>query len=59
MIDPNTFAEFTFSSSAVGGVRASKRLAETYVKQLAAVPETTRGCLASSGAAVVLLPARR
>ena len=44
MIDPNTFAEFTYSSSAVGGVRASKRLAETYVKQLAAAPETTRGC---------------
>jgi hypothetical protein len=44
MIDPNTFAEFTFSSSSVGGVRAAKRLANTYCKQLAAASETTRGC---------------
>jgi hypothetical protein len=45
MLDPNTGQEFTFSSSSVGGVRAAKRLADTYVKQIAAAPETTRGCL--------------
>ena len=45
MIDPATGAEFTFSSSSVGGVRAGKRLANTYIKQSRAAPETTRGCL--------------
>ena len=45
MIDPNTRAEYTFSSSSVGGVRAAKRLADTYVKQMKAAPETTKGCL--------------
>jgi hypothetical protein len=45
MIDPDTHAEFTFSSSSVGGVRAAKRLADAYIKQMRAAPETTRGCL--------------
>ena len=45
MVDPNTRAEYTFSSSSVGGVRAAKRLADTYVKQMKAAPETTKGCL--------------
>ena len=45
MIDPATRAEFTFSSSSVGGVREAKRLADTYIKQMRAAPETTRGCL--------------
>jgi hypothetical protein len=45
MIDPDTREEFTFSSSSVGGVRAAKRLADTYTKQMRAAPETTRGCL--------------
>ena len=45
MIDPDTRTEFTFSSSSVGGVRAAKRLADAYIKQLRTAPETTRGCL--------------
>jgi hypothetical protein len=45
MIDPDTRAEFTFSASSVGGVRAAKRLADSYIKQMRAAPETTRGCL--------------
>ena len=45
MVDPATREEFTFSSSSVGGVRATKRLASTFVKQMKAAPETTRGCL--------------
>jgi len=45
LIDPNTRAEFTFSASSFGGVRACKQLASTYVKQIAAAPETTQGCL--------------
>jgi hypothetical protein len=45
MVDPATREEFTFSSSSVGGVRASKRLTHMYVKQMKAAPETTRGCL--------------
>jgi hypothetical protein len=45
MIDPNTRAEFTFSTSSWGGVKACKRLVTTYLKQLASAPETTRGCL--------------
>jgi hypothetical protein len=45
MIDPATRGEYTFSSSSVGGVRAAKRLADTYIKQLHAAPETARGCL--------------
>jgi hypothetical protein len=45
MVDPATREEFTFSSSSVGGVRASKRLSSTYSKQMKATPETTRGCL--------------
>jgi hypothetical protein len=45
MVDPNTRAEFTFSSSSYGGVKAAKQLVTTYLKQLAAAPETTKGCL--------------
>jgi hypothetical protein len=45
MVDPATREEFTFSSSSVGGVRATKRLTSTYVKQMKAAPETTRGCV--------------
>jgi hypothetical protein len=45
LVDPNTREEFTFSASSVGGVRAVKRLASAYVKQMAAAPETTKGCL--------------
>jgi hypothetical protein len=45
MVDPATREEFTFSSSSVGGVRATKRLASSYVKQMKAAPETTKGCL--------------
>jgi hypothetical protein len=45
MVDPNTRAEFTFSSSSFGGVRACKRLVDAYRKQIAAAPETTKGCL--------------
>ena len=45
MIDPTTGAEYTFSSISVGGVRAAKRLAVTYIKQTRAAPETTRGCV--------------
>jgi hypothetical protein len=45
MVDPNTREEFTFSSSSVGGVRAVKRLINTYVKQMRAASETTKGCL--------------
>jgi hypothetical protein len=44
MIDPATREEFTFSSSSIGGVRAAKRLADMYIKQMRAAPETTRGC---------------
>jgi hypothetical protein len=45
MVDPATREEFTFSSSSVGGVRATKRLTRMYVKQMKAAPETTRGCV--------------
>jgi hypothetical protein len=45
LIDPDTREEFTFSSSSVGGVRAAKRLATAYVKQMLAAPATTQGCL--------------
>jgi hypothetical protein len=45
MIDPTTRAEFTFSTSSYGGVRACKALIGNYTKQLAAAPETTKGCL--------------
>jgi hypothetical protein len=45
MVDPATREEFTFSSFSIGGVRAAKRLASTYVKQMKAAPETTKGCL--------------
>jgi hypothetical protein len=45
MVDPATREEFTFSSFSIGGVRAAKRLATTYVKQIKAAPETTKGCL--------------
>jgi hypothetical protein len=45
LIDPATREEFTFSSSSFGGVRAAKRLVDTYYKQIKAAPETTRGCL--------------
>jgi hypothetical protein len=45
LVDPNTREEFTFSSSSGGGVRAVKRLINTYVKQMRAAPETTKGCL--------------
>jgi hypothetical protein len=45
MIDPNTRAEFTFSSSSYGGVKACKQLVRTYTKQLEVASETTRGCL--------------
>jgi hypothetical protein len=45
MVDPATHEEFTFSSSSVGGVRATKRLTSSYVKQMKAAPETTQGCV--------------
>lgn len=45
MIDPNTRAEFTFSTSSFGGVRACKRVVDGYRKQITAAPETTKGCL--------------
>ena len=45
MVDPATREEFTFSSSSVGGVKATKRLASSFVKQMKAAPETTRGCV--------------
>jgi hypothetical protein len=43
--DPETGAEYTFSTSSVGGVRACKKLVGDYVKQIKAAPETTAGCL--------------
>ena len=45
MKNPETGAEYTFSTSSVGGVRACKKLVGDYVKQLRAAPETTAGCL--------------
>jgi hypothetical protein len=45
LVDLATREEFTFSSSSVGGVRAAKRLVDTYTKQIMATPETTKGCL--------------
>jgi hypothetical protein len=45
MKDLETGAEYTFSTSSVGGVRACKKLVGDYIKQLKAAPETTAGCL--------------
>jgi hypothetical protein len=45
MKNPETGAEYTYSTSSVGGVRACKRLVGTFVKQIKAAPETTAGCL--------------
>jgi hypothetical protein len=41
MKNPKTGAEFTYSTSSLGGVRAIKKLAGTYAWQLRAAPETT------------------
>jgi len=45
MKDPETGAEYTYSTSSVGGVRACKKLVGNFVKQIKAAPETTAGCL--------------
>jgi hypothetical protein len=39
--NPKTGAEYTYSTSSLGGVRAIKKLAGTYAWQLRAAPETT------------------
>jgi hypothetical protein len=41
MKNPKTGAEYTYSTSSVGGVRAVKKLVATYAWQLRAAPETT------------------
>jgi hypothetical protein len=41
MKNPKTGAEYTYSTSSLGGVRAVKKLAGTYAWQLRAAPETT------------------
>ena len=45
MKNPETGAEYTYSTSSVGGVRACKKLVSNFVKQIKAAPETTAGCL--------------
>jgi hypothetical protein len=45
MKDPKTGAEYTYSTSSVGGVRACKKLVSDFVKQIKAAPETMAGCL--------------
>jgi hypothetical protein len=45
MKNPKTGAEYTYSTSSLGGVRAVKKLAGTYAWQLRAAPETTAGLL--------------
>jgi hypothetical protein len=45
MKSPETGAEYTYSTSSVGGVRACKKLVSNFVKQIKAAPETTAGCL--------------
>src|SRR6516225_8110112 len=45
MKNPETGAEYTYSTSSVGGVRACKKLVGNFVKQIKAAPETTAGCL--------------
>jgi hypothetical protein len=45
MKDPKTGAEYTYSTSSVGGVRAGKKLVGNFVKQIKAAPETTARCL--------------
>jgi hypothetical protein len=45
MKDPETGAEYTYSTSSVGGVRACKKLVGNFVKQIKAAPETTAGWL--------------
>ena len=45
MKDPESGAEYTYSTSSVGGVRACKKLVGNFVKQIKAAPETTAGCL--------------
>ncbi len=45
MKNPETGAEYTYSTSSVGGTRAVKKLIGNFVKQIKAAPETTAGCL--------------
>jgi hypothetical protein len=45
MKNPETSAEYTYSTSSIGGVRACKKLVSNFVKQIKAAPETTAGCL--------------
>jgi hypothetical protein len=45
MKNPETGAEYTYSTSSVGGVRCCKKLVGAFVKQIKAAPETTAGCL--------------